>query len=156
MKRSVDRVCALGVLALLSVPWGCSQLPSTPPARAAVLEAAKQVISERYPMSALSERGSFLYATTPVELTANSQTQKQISVIVQRNLTGAYIPIVKVRLYADVGTPSMRGNPDSPNAPFYPDANPLALPAWQVLDYLPYEGQEVYEAILKKLQGKGV
>src|SRR2546428_389690 len=58
MKRSVDRVCVLGVLALLSVPWGCSQLPSTPPSRAAVLAAAKQVISERYPMSALSERGT--------------------------------------------------------------------------------------------------
>jgi hypothetical protein len=114
------------------------------------------VINERYPMSALSERGGFLYATTPVELTANSRTQKQISVIVQRNFTGAYIPIVAVRLYSDVGTPSFRGNPDSPNTAFYPDANPLALPEWQALDYLPYEGQEVYEAILKRLQGKGV
>ena len=146
----------LGGLGALMVFLGCQQLPETPPPRAAVFEAAKEVLSERYPTSAASERNGFLYAVTPVELTGNSRTRKQISVIVRRNFTGGYDPIVEVRQYADVGTPSMRGNPDSPNAVFYPDANPLALPDWQVLDYLHYEGQEIYEAILQKLKPKGI
>lgn len=156
MKRSFHLGLELWIVALVSATLSCSSLPNTPPSRAAVFEAAKEVISERYPLSAPSERGGFVYALTPVELTANSPTRKQISVIVQRNFTGAYDPIVKVRLYADVGTPSLTGNPDSPNSAFYPDANPLALPGWQVLDYLPYEEQEIHDGILKKLQGKGV
>ncbi len=134
--------------------WGLVDLPDTPPARKDVLTAARSAIAEAYPHSATScsPDSGFVIAVTPVEMTGGSKTRKQISVMVLRNFTGAYEPVVRVRQFVEVGSPGVRANPESGNAVY---AVPLANNEWHTLDYLPYEEQALYDTIMKKLEEAG-
>ena len=115
-----------------------------------VFDAAKAVISSKYPMSQCSERKGFLVALTPTELEGATRTRKQISVLIWRNFTGAYEPVVKVRQYVQMESPYTKADPGSGNAAL---AKPLGRTEWQFLDDRPYEEQEIYEAILKAVEG---
>jgi len=135
-----------------STGWGYQALPETPPTQEMLLGAAKAAIAERYPMYAVSERSGFVYALSPVTLEGASKARRQISVVLLRNFTGAYEPVVRVRQYVEVGSPAGKADPGSGNTGL---AKPLAADEWLPLDYLPYEEQQIYEAIFKKLAQQG-
>lgn len=128
--------------------WGLSPLPATPPAYDQVFQAAKSVVQERYPMSAVSEEAGFIVALTPVRMDGGSKTRKEISVLVRRNFTGAYDPVVRVRQFVEIGSPTLSANPETANAAW---AAPLAGNEWHAVDYLPYEEQALYDAILQRV-----
>jgi hypothetical protein len=128
-----------------------TDLPDAYPAASDVLDAAKGVIGERYPLSSSSAEGGFVYALTPVAMDGASKTRKQISVYALRNFTGAYEPVVRVRQYVEVGSPELKVDPESASPR---RAAPIAGNKWQALDFLPYEEQEIYDAILERLVEK--
>src|SRR4029453_19333475 len=150
------RTCSVVGSGLLLTVLGCETLPRPTVSQQAVLEAAKQVIAERYPTSsAVSQEGPQVYvvAVSPVRTEAAWKTRKQISVIVQQNYTGNYTPVVVVRLDEEVGDLYAKSNPESPT---FVHAAPLQDNKWRPLDRLLYEEQEIYDAILAKLQPKGI
>jgi len=132
--------------------YGLIDLPDTPPGYDAVLDAAASVIQERYPSSSLSRRSGLVLANTPVVMDGGSKTRKMISVRVLRMFTGAYEPEVRVRKEVEVGFPETNANPETANAAL---AKPVASNMWQTLDYLPYEEQELYDAIQAKVNAAG-
>lgn len=132
--------------------WGLTHFPPTAPGYEQVLDAVQQVISERYPMSAVSREVGFVVALTPVRMDGGSKTRKEISVLVRKNFTGAYDPVVRVRQFVEVGMPSLDSDPETANIG---RAAPLARNEWQALDYLPYEEQALYDAILERISSPG-
>ena len=81
------RRMAVGLLSAALLGCQAYELPKTGPSQTAVLEAAKSVIQERYPMSAASERpehGAFVTALTPPAMDGGIKTRKQISVVVRQ------------------------------------------------------------------------
>jgi hypothetical protein len=128
--------------------WGLTNLPDTQPDFERAMAAARAVVQDRYPMSGASDQGGFLVALTPVVMDGGSKTRKEISVFLRRNFTGAYDPVVRIRKFVDVATPELRANPESANAA---RAMPVVDNEWHALDYLPYEEQELYDAILEKI-----
>jgi hypothetical protein len=136
---------------------GCQayELPRTGPSQTAVLEAAKSVIQERYPMSAASERpenGAFVTAVTLPAMDGGLLTRKQISVIMRQNYTGAWEPVVTVRQYMNVATPSLEGDPGNTSPAL---AVPLDEHRWRSMGYLEYEQDELTQAIFQKLNAAG-
>ncbi len=132
---------------------GCYNLPEPKVTEHAVFQAAREVIEGRYPQTAASENNGFLVALTPVKIEGSSKTRKQISVLVQRNYTGNYEPVVKVRRVVEVGTPYLGSNPETADLGA---AAPLATNEWRTLDDLPYEEEDITSAIWKKLEPKGI
>jgi hypothetical protein len=131
-----------------STGWGMTDLPDTYPPKEAVFEAAREVIQQRYPMSSASAEHGQVFALTPVTMDGTYKSRKQISVLALRNFTGAYEPVVRVRQLVEVAQPPLKSDPESGNLV---QAKPLAFNKWQALDFLPFEEQEIYDAILAKL-----
>jgi hypothetical protein len=139
-------------LALPIVVSSCQlyEMPKTGPSAQAVLDAAREVITARYPMSAASQgtpEEGFVAAVTPPALEGGAKTQRRISVIVRQNYTGAYEPVVRVRQYVDMATP-LNGSPQAESPAL---AAPLDENRWRVMGYLEYEEQELTQAIFQKL-----
>lgn len=133
----------------------CMNLPDTRPHQAEVLQAAREVIAERYPQSTASEKAGYVIALSPVSMDGTWKTKKQISVVLVRNYTGAYEPVVRVWKLVESGSPAITNNPDAPGTSYsITDANPFATNEWTPLDYLPFEEQEIYDAILAKLANR--
>jgi hypothetical protein len=150
------RIGAWFVLPLLLGSCELYELPETGPSARAVLDAAREVIAARYPMSAASEPNAeqgFVTAITPPAMEGGAKTQRRISVIVRRNYTGAYEPMVRVRQYVDMATP-LEGSPTRTDSPAL--ASPLDQNRWRVMGYLELEEQALTEAILRKLGTAGV
>lgn len=99
-------------------------------------------------MSAVSEQAGFVVAVTPVRMDGGSKTRKEISVLVRRNFTGAYDPVVRVRQFVEIGSPTVSASPETANAAW---AVPVAGNEWHAIDYLPYEEQALYDAILLRV-----
>jgi len=99
-------------------------------------------------MSSASPENGQVFALTPVTMDGASKSRKQISELALRNFTGAYEPVVRVRQLIDVAQPPVKSDPESGSVT---QAQPLAFHEWQALDFLPYEEQEIYDAILAKL-----
>jgi len=133
----------------------CMNLPDTRPHQSEVLQAAKEVIAERYPQSTASEKAGYVIALSPVSMDGTWKTKKQISVVLVRNYTGAYEPVVRVWKLVESGSPTIANNPDAPGYSYMiTEATPFATNEWTPLDYLPFEEQEIYDAILAKLASK--
>lgn len=145
--------CPGASLLLVVLVTGCYNLPEPKVTERAAFEAARQVIESRYPLSASSVENGFVVATTPVALEGNTKTRKQISVVMKRNYTGSYEPVVRVRHLAEVGTPFPKSDPQTDDLGV---AVPLAQDEWRTLGYLPNEEVELSNAILAKLQPKGM
>ena len=132
------------------------ELPPTGPGAKAVLDAATGVIAERYPMTASSvvnpEEG-FVNAITSPAMEGGAKTRRRISVIVRRNYTGAYEPVVRVRQDVDMATP-LEGLPTGTGSPAL--ASPLDQNRWRVMGYLELAEQALTEAILRRLGTAGV
>jgi len=130
------------------VTVGCLNLPEPKVSQQAVFDAAEEVVAKRYPMYSASKESGSVYAVGPIEMNGGSKTMKQISVVVTRNFTGSYNPQVRVRQYVETGPPPLGANPESasPNV-----ARPVDTNRWQVLDYMRYEEQAIYDEILARL-----
>lgn len=126
------------------------------PSRELVLNAAREVIQERYPMSYTSEEGGHVYAKAPVVLDGAQRTHKKISVFVTQNHTGAYEPVVRVRHYTDVATPELAIDTGGVPVGRASAWSPFAEERWVAMGFLPYEEQEVTDAILRRLSGAGL
>ncbi len=150
MRTSLQRVAAVAIAAVFS---GCYNLPEPRVTEKSVFDAAREVIQARYPNSAASQQNGFVVALTPVEIEGLTKTRKQISVDVRRVYTGNYEPVVRIRQVADVGTPHRTSNPETDDLGA---AVPLAENEWRTLGYLPTEEVELTNAILAKIQPKGI
>jgi hypothetical protein len=129
----------------------CMNLPQTGPQEADVLRAAREVIAERYPQSTASEKAGYVIALSPVTLDGAWKTKKQISVVLVRNYTGAYEPVVRVRKLVASNSP-VATNPEAAAYSYtITEAVPFAMNEWTLMDDLPLEEQEIYDAILAKL-----
>ena len=157
LARKLQIFCALAGLLWLSgcaesfspsQGWGMVDLPEVSPTAAEVVAAAKSVIQQRYPRSAVSEKSGVVLALGPVTLDGGSRTRTQVSVLAKRNYTGAYEPVVRVCYCVEVGQPDLLADPESASMAA---ARPIRGQRWHVLDYRPYEEQEIYDAILDKL-----
>ena len=155
--RTLQLTCAIGALSWIagcaepvapSQGWGLVDLPDVSPTSGEVLAAAKTVIQERYPRSSFSEKSGVVLALGPVTMDGGSKTRTQISVLAKRNYTGAYEPVVRVSYCVEVGQPGLLADPESGNMA---RAQPIRKQRWHVLDYRPYEEQEIYDAILDEL-----
>lgn len=149
-----------GAAAWLGVTWmtsGCYNLPEpkTSPdlSEKAVFQAAKEVIEARYAYTAASQGNGFVVATTPIRMDGNSKTRRQISVFAQRNYTGNFEPVVRVRKVVEVGEPILNSDPETDDLG---KAVPLARNEWKTLCYLPNEEEELTHAILSKIVPKGL
>ena len=141
-------ICAVACLS------GCGvyEIPQTGAPEERVLEATRDVITDRYPMSITSEDYAYVLALTPAEAVSGSTTKKQISVRLVQNYTGSYEPIVRVRQYVDMATASLDGDPAA-----HPSlANPFADHRWRAMGFLEYEEQELRDAIREKLGSMGL
>lgn len=140
-------------LGLLFLGLGCYTVPEGKVPLDAALSAAREVLTERYPMSWATLKDDVLVAVTPMEVEGATKVRKQISIIMQRNYTGNYEPIVRVRKSFDVGAPYYRPNPETDNLAL---AAPVAAPEWRHYDDMLLEEQALYDAILQKLQPRGI
>jgi hypothetical protein len=145
------RTLTVPSLLLLTVSMfgvGCLELPAPKVSQQAVFAAAEEVVAKRYPMYAAYKESGWVYAVSPVEMKGGSKTKKAISVRAAQNFTGSYDPQVRVLEYVETGPPPLGGDPesDSPNL-----ARPMHTNRWQVLDYMRYEEQAIYDEILRKL-----
>jgi hypothetical protein len=151
LRLSTIKRCVLAGCLPLAL-GACMNLPSTGPQQSEVLQAAKEVIAERYPQSTASEKAGYVIALSPVSMDGTWKTKKQISVVLVRNYTGAYEPVVRVWKLVESGSPTIANNPEAPGYSYQiTDATPFATNEWTPLDYLPFEEQEIYDAILAKL-----
>lgn len=158
--KSAQNLQAAGALAALlwlsgcaesfgpSQGWGMVDLPDVSPTSAEVVEAARLVIQERYPRSAVSEKSGVVVALGPVTMDGGSKTRTQISVLAKRNYTGAYEPVVRVCYCVEVAQPEVLADPGSASLA---KAQPIGRERWHVLEYRPYEEQDIYNAILDRL-----
>jgi hypothetical protein len=144
------RILVAGSLPL-ALP-ACMSFPDTPPRQNELFQAAREVIAERYPMSATSEKAGYLIAMSPVRMDGTWKTRKQISVLLVRNYTGAHDPVVRVWTLVDRGEPTIPNDPEAPGYSYtITDARPFAKNEWTPLVNLPHEEQEIYDAIIAKL-----
>jgi hypothetical protein len=137
---------------LICVVLGCQlySLPETGPKRSQVVDAARTVIEQRYPLSAASQKGDLLLALTPVEVEGLYKTRKQISVSIRRNYTGAWDLMVRVVKHVEVSEPVAFGvDPESENLSL---AKPVGTQRWQPLQNLPVEEAALKDEILDKLK----
>jgi hypothetical protein len=156
MLRSIDRPylpLTPVALALAALAAGCLNLPEPKVTQASVVQAAKAVIADRYPMHSISEESGVILALSPVHLDGSSRMRKQIAVHVKRNYTGSFDADISVRKWVAMERSHMTGDPEAPSPV---EAQPLVSTEWQFLDSLPYEEQELYEAIQQRLQPKGI
>ena len=151
MLSSTLRPVALGALSVIAA--GCLNLPEPKVSQSSVVAAAKAVIADRYPMHSVSEQDGVVLALSPVTLEGSSRMRRQISVYVKRNYTGSYDADVSVRTWMAMEQSHTTGDPESPSPV---DARPLAATKWQFVDSRPLDEQEIYEAIHKQLQPKGI
>ena len=121
------------------------------PSEEEVFEAAKQEILERYPEAAISERSNLILALSPVEMQGASKTRKQITVHVKKLYTGAWEPLVRVVLHAEVGEPRLETDIDSEDPV---GANTVAEQKWQALQHLPVEETAIHDGIWRKVNGE--
>ena len=147
------QVSLLGFVVAGAVLAGCQNLPETQPSKGAVFKAAKEVISERYPMSAASEGNGFLNAITPVAMDGATKTYKVITVWVKQNGIGAYEPVVTVHQFADTRSPDVA---PTHRSQLFVEVPAIVAPEWQLLDGLPYEEVEISQAILQRIAPKGM
>jgi hypothetical protein len=136
----------------------CVNLPDTPPHQADLFKAAKEVIAARYPRSTASEKAGYIIAYTPVSMDGSWKTKKMISVVLTRTYIGAYEPVVYVtQLVEDASSPPSPNNPEAAAYAYsITEAKPFGVNRWVPLEHLPLEEQEIYDAILAKLQPVGI
>ncbi|HVR73252.1 MAG TPA: hypothetical protein VMT52_02930 [Planctomycetota bacterium] len=142
----------LGLL-VLGLGLGCSTVPEGKVPRDAVFRAASEVLTERYPQSWSTLKDDVLVAVTPMEVEGATKVRKQISIMIGRNYTGNYEPIVRVRKSFDLGSPHYRPNPETDNLAL---AAPVAAPEWRHYDDMLLEEKDLYDAILQKLQPRDI
>lgn len=148
--RKPSRIGAWFLLPVLVASCELYELPKTGPSAKAVQDAAREAIAERYPMSAASEsrpEEGIVTAVTSPTMEGGAKTQRRISVVIRRNYTGAYEPVVRVRQFVDMATP-LEGLPDGGSPAL---AAPLDKNRWRLMGYLEYEEDELTAAILRKL-----
>ena len=126
--------------------------PASNPPEEAVYKAAESVIKEKYALSGTFRNSSSFMALTPVEMDGGYKSRKQISVLVRRTYIGGWEPIVRVTKLIDTGRPPMSNNVEAPALAWkVTEAVPFALNDWEPIDYLPYEEQEIYDEILRRV-----
>lgn len=157
MSSNARRLLSVGVFTLgvatLSVPAflasGCAYIPPQGVvSQEAVVQAAAAVIQERYPQSSAQLGPSQVVAITPTEMTGSSKSRRQISVIIRQNYTGNYEPVVRVLKVVDWASVGWDADPETAQVT---RAHPLRGNEWHPLDYLPYEEQELYDAIRARI-----
>ena len=144
-------LCLAG-LVVLSV--GCQAYPEAQPKRGRdnVLGAVEEVVKARYPMSATYQKSDSVLALGPVEMLGTTRARRQVHVWVRRNYTGNWDADVSVRLVAQVNEP-LAGVSD-PSSPYLTISRPVStVPEWRALSHLTGEEQELYAAVLARLNG---
>ncbi len=132
----------------------CYNLPEPRVSEKSVLDAAVEVIQTRYPNSSPSVQNGFVLAVTPLALEGLTKTRRQISVDIRRTYAGNYEPVVRVRHVAELGTTVLRADPETDDLGA---AAPLAdRNEWRTLGSLPTEEVELTNAILAKIQPRGM
>lgn len=149
----------LGLAALMALPAsGClrNQLrrreESGTRRPAEVLKAAEDVLKERYyQVKTFNPKSQHLRALSPVRLHGNQPMRKQIDVyVLQEN--GFYMPYVYVRSFIDTSEPEIeKGGPIVGRFPIEQSDHPVPGGDWQPLMYDRNEEQELYKAILARL-----
>ena len=141
------------LLALATIGCSVNELPTTGAPRNAVLDATREAIAEQYSdMNIASADLGYVLALSPPAIEGATTTKRQISVRLVQNYTGAYEPIVRVRHYFDIATPSMEGDPAA-----HPiSASPFADHEWKPMGFLPHEEEALRAAIREKLAAMGL
>jgi len=144
--------CSIAIV--LASQFGCQAYPKAPPGRDRenVLGAVEEIVKARYPMAATFPKSDSVLALEQVHWLGNSRARKQVHVWVRRNYTGQWDADVSVRLVAQVHEP-LSGVSD-PASPYVTISRPMgSVPEWQTLQHLSGEEQELYEAVLARLNG---
>jgi len=142
----------LAAVAALALPACTVTPPASTPSEEAVYTAAASVIKEKYPLSGTFRNSSSFMALTPVEMDGGYKSRKQISVLVRRTYIGGWEPIVRVTKLIDTARPTMSNNVEAPALAWkVTEAVPFAVNDWEPIDYLPYEEQEIYDEILRRV-----
>jgi hypothetical protein len=129
--------------------------PSSTPGEEAVYRAAESVIKDRYALWGTFRNSSSFMALSPVEMDGGYKSRKQISVLVRRTYIGGYEPIVRVTKLIETGSPTMSNNVEAPALAWrVTEAVPFAVNEWEPIDYLPYEEQEIYDEILRRMRAQ--
>lgn len=150
-----SRIGAWFLLPVIVASCELYELPKTGPSAKAVHDAAREAIAEHYPMTAASEsrpEEGFVTAITSPAMEGGAKTQRRISVVIRRNYTGAYEPVVVVRQFIDMATP-LEGSPEAESPAL---AAPLDKNRWRLMGRLEYEEDELTAAILRKLGTAGL
>ena len=144
-------VLASSVLLTLGVGSGCVELKLAPNAKGVetVLDAAAQVIQDRYYQTRVYRGSSMVRAVSPIQMEGQHKVRHQIFVDVRYERTGHYMPKVFVVKYYDTAEPGLESGDFTD--PYTFGGRPYPVENWTAVHYDRKVEEEIRDAILARL-----